>query len=228
MARLGDASSSESGLTKRVLSKFTGFVTAGMIGLASIVNTGCEMSDQQAMGLLLGGVAPYGKDVRASQTADYLGRALIAGDNASRSASNVTQNNYGNGNSNGNNGGNVQQRVEERKPLWSGKPLQFYKSGCMNLGNGVFQIYDSGVQFLSSHTTNEKFNFFSFPYKSIIQISSDEGGWLDGVDYLCLVARNWETAEGYGYRLFIDKEQNVTELARWISNKCPNATWEIE
>lgn len=225
MARLGDASSSESGLAKRVLSKFTKVASVGLIGLAGIVNTGCEMTDQQALGLLLGGVAPYGKDERASQTADYLGRALIAGDNASRGASNVTQNNYGNGNSNGSDGGNVRHLVQ-----WSGKPLKDYKSSCwdggsqFDAGSGIFQIYDSGVQFLS----NEKSYFFSFPYEDIFKIVSDEGGWLDTVDRIYFGARNWQTAQVYHRSIFIDKEQNVTELAKWILNKCPNATWEIE
>ena len=69
-------------------------IASGVVGLAGLLG-GCEgMSDQQALGLLLGGVAPYSKDPQAGASAAFLGEALVTADAAERSRSNIQQNVY--------------------------------------------------------------------------------------------------------------------------------------
>lgn len=79
-------------LLKRMRRNANSLGLAGLLG-ASAFLCGCEgVSDQQALGLLIGGSAPYAGTPQAAASAGFIGNALVAADATDRSRSQVNVN----------------------------------------------------------------------------------------------------------------------------------------
>lgn len=94
--------------------------TGGILSVALL--TGCEsINDRQALGLLLGGMAPLSARPAAGQSLNFLGDALVSSDNADRSRSEV----------------NVYQTTRQNSPVW--ESLDIYSCEWYD-GNGDAMI----------------------------------------------------------------------------------------
>ena len=66
---------------------------AGLIGVGSVLMTGCETpQDRLITGILLGGMAPYSASPQAGQSANFIGGAMVSSANAELSRSQVNVN----------------------------------------------------------------------------------------------------------------------------------------
>ena len=162
------------------------FTAGGLVASLGYL-TGCgTISDQQLLGLALGGVAPFSHNPKAGIAADFLGRALVSADNADRSRSQVNIQVSGS-----NAEQNYQEQYQEPIPAEHRfsieEPIKLSKTFQKKHKNLNYTLYHSNGREVVDSTIPGPTNTFSQEYEPhkleegtyVALWSSQRGGFLD-------------------------------------------------